>query len=980
MSRITEKRDVQDQLINYLVGIGWQFIGQYELPKWRHNDEKQPFLETVLREQITALNGWTPGDSRIDEVVRRLRLISASLVGNEEFLSWLRSGKTAYDPEQQREFNVTLIDYDHPENNRFYFSEEMWFEDRDRRRMDVVLFINGLPVLLIENKSPKLEDPGMEGFEQVQDTYTRMIPEFIKYPIPFAVCASRLEYGATWNNDTKAFYRWKAADKDYGLENLSKTFFDKRAMLNLLRDYTVFYRNDDAVQKLLLRPHQIRAVEKISDRVVDGQAALDKPDTGLEWHTQGSGKTLTMIVAASVIRRHATLQNPTLLIVVDRLDLEGQMLQNLEAYGFPVVTRARSRTHLQELLASDYRGLIVTTIHKFDGMPANVCQRRNVIILIDEAHRSQEGDLGIYMNAALPHAFQFGFTGTPIDRGRVGQGTFEMFGKFDPTGYHDKYGINESIEDKTTVPLFYTLAPTKIWVDKLKLEGEFSQILEDFFETVDEEGAGTQEALSRLLKKADKLMAVLKAPQRIGAIATHIATHFQENVLPLGFKALVVTPDREACALYKQALDELLPPEWSVVVYSEDSKHDSDLMRDLYLDKDAEKRVRKAFRAPDEDPKLLIVTEKLLTGYDAPVAYCMYLDKPLKDHTLLQAIARVNRPFTGKSNGLIVDYIGVFRNLQRALSLDQASISKGLIDLETLKQRFLELMEQAFDAVEPVQPNNANGRVDRIIDHFFDEQKREVFTQVFEELQTAYEILSPDPFLRQYIDDYALLADIYQTVYSHFDPKAQQRRLERTLLKKTEKLIQEHVEVSPVASPLPLYPINKNIADVIQADNVSDQVKVINLQRSLTTHIEERVDEQPFLINIGEEVERVIEQLRQRQISVETALAELQKKATQVVQVEEEQSQSRLDNLAFSLRMVLRANNVGIAADSSVDAFADDLSQYLKENEGWRFNAQLKTKVRLDVYRRLMPYLQPFDPARANVIVSELLKMHGITG
>ncbi len=980
MSRITEKRDVQDQLINYLIGIGWQFIGQYELPKWRSNDEKQAFLETVLREQLATLNDWQAGDSRIGEIVRRLHLLSASLEGNEEFLHWLRESKTAYDAAQQREFNVTLIDYDHPDRNLFHFTEEMWFEDRDRRRMDMVLFINGLPILLIENKSPKLEDPGREGFDQVQDTYTRMIPAFIKYPIPFAVCASRLEYGATWNNDTKAFYRWKAADKDYGLENLSKSFFDKRAVLNLLRDYTVFYRNDDAVQKLLLRPHQIRTVEKISERVVDGQAALDQPDTGLEWHTQGSGKTLTMIVAASVIRRHTALQNPTLLIVVDRLDLEGQMLQNLEAFGFPVVTRARSKAYLQELLTGDYRGLIVTTMHKFDEMPANVCERRNVIILIDEAHRSQEGDLGIYMRAALPHSFQFGFTGTPIDKGKVGRGTFEMFGRYDPEGYQDKYSINESIEDKTTVPLFYTLAPTKIWVDKLKLEGEFSQILEDFFDTVDEEGAGTQEALSRLLRKADKLMAVLKAPQRIGAIATHIATHFQENVLPLGFKALVVTPDREACALYKHALDELLPKEWSVVVYSEDPKRDSDLMRSFYLDEDAEKRVRKAFRDPNKDPKLLIVTEKLLTGYDAPVAYCMYLDKPLKDHTLLQAIARINRPFNDKNNGLVVDYIGVFSNLQRALSFDQASVTKGLIDLETLKVRFVELLEQAFEAVEPIQPSNASGRVDRIIDYFFDEQKREAFTQIFEDLQVAYEILSPDPFLRPYIDDYALLADIYQTVYSYFDPKAQQRRLERELLKKTEKLIQEHVEVSSVASPLPLYPINKNIADVIEADNVPEQVKVINLQRSLVTHIQDHIDEQPYLVSIGEEVERVIEQLRQRQISVETALAELEKQAQQVAQAQEEQSGSSLDNLAFSLRMVLRGSQLVAPSNGDVDTLASGMSQYLKENEGWRFNPQLKSKVRLEMYRRLMPYVQPFDAQRANTVVNDLMKMHEITG
>ena len=454
MSRITELRDVQDQLINYFIGIGWQFIGQYELPKWRNHDERQPFLEGVLREQLAALNHWQPDDSRIDEVVRMLHLLPANLEGNEAFLHWLRGRKTAYDLKQQRELNVTLIDYDTPENNTYHFTEEMWFQDKDHRRLDMVLFINGLPVLLIENKSPKLEDPGLAGFEQVQDTYTRTIPEFLKYPIPFAVCASRLEYGATWNSNPTAFYRWKTDGKDFGLENLSKTFFAKGNILSVLRDYTIFYRNDDAIQKFILRPHQIRAVGKITDRVVAGQGALTQPDTGLEWHTQGSGKTLTMIVAASLLRRHDSLKNPTLLIVVDRIELEGQMLQNLEAFGFPVVTRARSGVHLRELLESDYRGLIVTTIHKFDRIPENVCERRNVIALIDEAHRSQEGDLGIYMRAALPHAFHFGFTGTPIDKGKVGKGTFKLFGEHDPEGYHDKYSINESIEDKTTVPLY----------------------------------------------------------------------------------------------------------------------------------------------------------------------------------------------------------------------------------------------------------------------------------------------------------------------------------------------------------------------------------------------------------------------------------------------------------------------------------------------------------------------------------------------
>jgi type I restriction enzyme, R subunit len=1006
MTRITEKRDVQDQLINYLTGIGWTFIGQYDLPALRHQDETEPFLIDTLRSQLAALNGWPAGDSRIDQIVRRLRLLPPTLEGNEEYLHALRGHWTVYDPATQRERNVTLIDYSNLKANRFHFTEEMWFQDRDRRRMDMVLFVNGLPVLLVENKSPKLEDPGMEGFQQVQDTYTRMIPEFLKYPIPFSICATRLEYGATWNPDLKTFYKWKANGRDYGLEDLSKTFFAQEQVLKLLRDYTIFYRMDDALQKLLLRPHQMRAVEKIVERVVAGQADLTAPDRGLEGHTQGSGKTLTMIVAAHLLRQQPTLDNPTIIFVVDRLDLESQMLQNLEAFGLSAIP-AVNRHHLQHLLAKDTRGVIVTTIHKFDHMPKAICLRRNVVVLVDEAHRSQEGDLGVYMNAALPQAFQFGFTGTPIDRGKVGKGTYETFGhKEDARGLHDEYTINESIEDGTTLPLFYTLAPTNIWVDKLNLEADFAPLLDEFWQLVDEEGAGTQEALSKLLERADKLMAVLKAPQRIDAIAAHIAQHFQDNVLPLGFKALVVTPDREACALYKQALNQYLPESWSRVVYSQAPKRDHDLMKEYYLDEDEEKRVRKAFRDPQQDPKLLIVTQKLLTGYDAPVAYAMYLDKPLKDHTLLQAIARVNRPYPTKKSGLVVDYIGVFKDLQRALSGNTAGVERGLIDYETLKPHFADLMAQTQATLAPIDPTKVTSaatlpqespegsgqisdavkqrlgqdRTARIVDYFWDEDRRSAFFQQFKELEAAYEILSPDPFLYEYLDDYALVADVYQAAHSYFDPQAEQRRQQRDLLAKTEALIQTHTHAGPVSEPLPLYPINRNLADVIASDQIPERVKVINLQRSIIAHIQKNLEVAPYLVSIGEEVEKVIEQLKLKQISAQTALAVLEAKAQQIVETDEERVASPLDNLAFALRTTLRAASLLAQMDDGMcDTVAQTMAMYLQEHASWRHNSKIEQSVRMDLYRQLLPHIpRPFKPDDAKVIVDNLLKMHKI--
>jgi len=964
MTRLSEKRDVQDALVNYLIGIGWEYLPPDEAVQARGGDLREPFLVPLVHEQLVALNSGLVTSENAADMLRRLRGVRPDMAGNEAFLQALRGRWTVYDPAQKRERNLTLIDYDEPARNRFTFTQEFVFEDRDRRRLDLLLFVNGFPVALVENKSPTVPEAELEAFDQVQHLYVERIPELLKFTQVFAACDVRVHYGATWNDDLKAFYRWKAAGKDYGLEALSKTLLDREHLLHLLRDYVIFFRADDQTSKFVLRPHQMRAVARIVQRVASartppptpsplpksgegrGPGGGERATSGLIWHTQGSGKTLTMIVAAHQLRRLPALENPTLLVVVDRRELETQMAQNLEAFGFPAVVRAESKRHLRDLLRSDYRGLIVTLIHKFDRIPKDLTQRRNVVVLVDEAHRSQEGDLATYMRAALPHAFYFGFTGTPVDRGRVGRGTFETFGKPDPGGYQDKYGIDESIADGTTVPLYYTLAPSELRVDRETLEDEF-------FRVVDEAGVASIEELNRLLDKADKIKAVLKAPDRVDAIAASVARHYQENVEPLGFKAFVVAVDREACALYKEALDGYLPPEYSRVVYTPHHK-DRDLLRRHHLDDAEEKRVRKAFRAPDELPRILIVTEKLLTGYDAPVLYVMYLDKPLKDHTLLQAIARVNRPYPDKESGLVVDYIGVFEDLQRALAFDAETVAKGLIDLDVLRERFGELLRAAQAAIAPINLAADKGRPARIIDHFFDEERREAFVQVFKDLQAAYEILSPDPFLRDYLDDYALVVQVYQVVYNYFNPEAEKRRLQRELLHKTDALIREHVEVTSLVDTLPLYPINKGLANVVKADSVSERVKVTNLYRSLTVYIEAHQQAQPYLISIGEEVEAVIQRLRDRQIGVQAALEQLTALTEQAVAAREEQAESDLGSGEFALYWVLRGQGV-----VSPETTARAVHRILAEHPGWPYNPGLERRVRLELYKILRPQPQP---------------------
>jgi type I restriction enzyme R subunit len=299
----------------------------------------------LAREQLVTLNASASPSAGpdlvtaedIDNVLRRLRTVHPSLAGNEDFLHYLRGHRTVHSAAEKRERNLALIDFDDPARNTFTFTQEFPFEDRDRRRVDMLLFVNGFPVALIENKSPTVPEAELEAFDQVQHIYTDRIPELVKFAQLFAACDLRLHYGATWNDDLKAFYRWKASGKDYGLEGLSKTFFGREHLLRALRDYVIFFRADDQTHKLVLRPHQMRAGERIVRRVEAAFSPLPKSGegpgvrakTGLVWHTQGSGKTLTMIVAAHQLRRLPALENPILVVVVDRRELETQMVQSL---------------------------------------------------------------------------------------------------------------------------------------------------------------------------------------------------------------------------------------------------------------------------------------------------------------------------------------------------------------------------------------------------------------------------------------------------------------------------------------------------------------------------------------------------------------------------------------------------------------------------------------------------------------------------
>ena len=387
--------------------------------------------------------------------------------------------------------------------------------------------------------------------------YHRECPELMVILQVYALThIAKYYYSVTWNISEKFLFNWKE-EIESNFETLVKTFLDRNRVVKILTDFIVFAREDDELKKIILRPHQMRAVDKVVTRAQDAEK-----HRGLVWHTQGSGKTYTMIVAAQKIIENPLFENPTIIMLVDRNELESQLFNNIRALDIGNVEVAESKKDLQRMLHEDKRGLILTMIHKFEDMPKNINLRKNIFVLVDEAHRTTGGKLGNYLTGALPNATYIGFTGTPIDKTKYGEGTFIIFGKDDPPhGYLDKYSIAESIADGTTVKLYYTLAPNELRVEKELLEKEFLNLKEA-------EGLSDVDELNKVLERAVTLKTMLKNKERIEKVAQYIVNHYEDYVEPMGYKAFVVAVDREACALYKEELDKYLPTEYSEVVYS----------------------------------------------------------------------------------------------------------------------------------------------------------------------------------------------------------------------------------------------------------------------------------------------------------------------------------------------------------------------------------------------------------------------------
>lgn len=937
---MSERSAVQEPMLKYANEIGWQSVSQSKAMGMRGGDTAALYFFDVLKAQLLKLNDGILDDSNCAEVMRKLGLLNATLAGNQEVLLWMRGEKSTFVASENRERNVTLIDFENLDNNLFHITDE--WEQRNaahRNRADVVFLINGIPVAVVEAKNAGKPDGLALGVEQIR-RYHNETPEMFTTAQLFGVTQlTDLFYGVTWNTSRKNLFNWKT-DEATNYEQKVKTFFDCERLLKVLQQSIIFQSRDDQLTKIVLRQHQTWAVDKVVERVKDPNKRR-----GLVWHTQGSGKTLTMIsIAARLLRSGEQREKPTVLMVVDRNELESQLFSNITGYGITMLAVAQSKDDLERILASDYRGLVVSMIHKFDKRPANLNTRESVIVLIDEAHRTTGGDFGNYLMAALPNATYIGFTGTPIDSLSKGEGTFKVFGVDDAQGYLDKYAISESIADGTTVPLNYALAPSTLWVDREILDREFLNL-------ADAEGVSDPDELNAILDRAVNLKAMLKAPDRVEKIAQFVAEHFQETVEPMGFKAFLVGVDREACALYKQALDKYLPPAYSEVVYSTDNR-DSALMKTYHRTPEEEKDVRKRFTNKNEQPKILIVTQKLLTGFDAPILYCMYLDKPMRDHLLLQAIARVNRPYEDadglvKPAGFVLDFVGIFEHLEKALAFDSDEVESVIQNIDVLKETFTKLVRENAQQYLPLAKGSDDKAKEQAIEHFENKEVRETFFTFFKQLQNLYNILSPDAFLQPFIEDYQALAVLYGLVRNVYSDGSY---VDKELTAKTQRLLQTHTEADLFALPDAVYELNETTLKEIDQSDASDTVKVLNLAKVLRQKVTDEGTSQPFLVSIGERAEAAIAAYENRQSGTQDTLAEFMRLAAEYANAAREQDQMDLDNNTYAVYTILR-NVIGDVNPEQARA----VDQIFEQFPDYRWDNQQGSQLRIMLYRTLEP-------------------------
>lgn len=874
-----EDNTIEQMMLSTLQKNGWKYIPAEELPRM-YSDV---LVEPMVKEALIRLNPEIAEDpSRADEVIYKLRTLVLSvqphnLVTQNEIFKKMIFEENSYPFGKDGRmvpirFFGTMRKEDLALNEYVVTNQWIYPQAEGGKRLDIVLLINGFPIAIGELKTPVRS--AITWLDAAGDisAYEKSIPAmFVTNVFNFATEGKCYRYGSInmpinmWGPWHTAIHKAEGslADVKISVEDM----ISPKNVMDIFQFFTMFATDKKYRKyKIICRYQQFEGANMIVNRVIAGY-----PKKGLIWHFQGSGKSLLMVFAAQKLRMIPELKNPTVVIVDDRIDLETQITATFNASDIPNLTSAATKEELLSFFRGDMRKILITTIFKFGEVSGELNPRDNIIVMVDEAHRTQEGDLGEKMRMALPNAFFFGLTGTPINR--VDKNTFATFGaEEDRTGYMSRYSFSDSIRDGATLPLHFEPVPVELHVDKEKLDREFEAMTDE---------AGLSKDEKNELSRRVNMKAIMYNPARIRKVCEHIAKHFKEKIEPNGYKGQVVVYDRECCLMYKAVLDELLGEEASTIVM--DTNNDKeDRYKKYRRDRDAEGKVLDTFRDPASPLKLVIVTAKLLTGFDAPILQVMYLDKPMKDHTLLQAICRTNRIYDqGKTHGLIVDYIGIFDDVARALDFDENSMRKIITNIEEIKKQLPTLLKKCLGyflgvdrtiegweglmAAQECLPTN---------------KEKDAFAADYRVLNRAWDALSPDGFLNAYKADYQWLSRVYESVKP---TDGRGGLIWASLGAKTIELVHQNLTVGEADEDVEILAMDADLIDEFlekQKDLKKTTKKIeINLVAKIMNHTKD-----PKFIKLGEKLETLREKHEQGLVtSIEflKLLLELAKEAAQ---------------------------------------------------------------------------------------------------
>lgn len=847
-----------------------------ELNETPDDPQRPPLTDAQLARVLRAVT--VPDAVGLMEANQKLHTLLAHGLSVEHHFGDLRG---------QQGRDIRLIDYERPERNEFALARQFVVRGARRRVVaDLVLFINGLPVVVIECKSPHLADPIGDAVRQLE-RYQEGGDDFLGQGAPalfntvqilVATCGTQARCG-TVLTPARYFTAWKEAwplsegelceltgreaAADLTAQELLLCGIGRPAsLLELVRTFVAFETEHGRTVKKLARYQQFRAVGRAMQRIRAAETSGQRG--GVVWHTQGSGKSLTMHWLAVKLRREAALKNPLLVVVTDRVDLDRQIGDTFAHCGFPNPERAESGAMLRKLLSAGAGRTVLTTIQKFGDRAADEAAfttEANVFVLVDEAHRSQYKQLAALMRAALPHACFLGFTGTPIDK--RDRSTPRVFG-----AVFDKYRIQDAEADGATVPILYEPRMAELHVEGQSIDKLFDRTFATY----------SREERERIKARYATKSALAEVKERIRVIALDLVEHYEARIRPNGFKAQVVACSREAAVAYGEALRELLPEGLESAVIITVTAADPARLQAHRHSAEAEQRLIERFKQRDDPLGVLIVCDKLLTGFDAPIEQVMYLDKGPIEHDLLQTIARVNRTADGKTYGLIVDYWGVSEDLQEALGLkadlfDPADIGQVGDVLRPLSERVREL-EAARRGALRFFGGLAREDVEAWVERVEAQAARIEFQLAFRAFARAMDEVLPEPAALPYTDDLKWLGLVHL---------AARRRLRDASLDladcgaKARRLISDYVRARGVTVLLdaPVSVFSQKFDDYVRTLG-SPEAQASEMKHALTHEISVRAEENPVLYrSLRERLEEVIRMAREERLQAVEQLRRL---------------------------------------------------------------------------------------------------------